>query len=343
MPATVDAGVLYVTHPIFRQHQTGPYHPERTARLRAVHHGVQDAGVPIRSLSPPEAGRELLELVHTPAYLDAVQRFCEAGGGHLDPDTVVVPTSWEAALRAAGSGPAAVTEMSASPDLKLAFLALRPPGHHATSNRAMGFCLINNVAVTAGLLESQGARVAIVDWDVHHGNGTQEIFYKRPNVLYVSLHQYPFYPYEGVTDEVGEGAGLGATINIPVPAGTAGDAYRMAWDEIVCPILTQFDPDWILVSAGYDAHAEDPLAELRLQSNDYGWMAGRLGGIPGRKPVLLFLEGGYHLPALTTSVTASLRGFFGETLEPGAEFRSSDDGFRGIARAKAVAAGFWSL
>ena len=282
-------------------------------------------------------------MVHAPAYLDAVQRFCEAGGGHLDPDTVVVPTSWEAALRAAGSGPAAVAEMSASPDLKLAFLALRPPGHHATSNRAMGFCLLNNIAVTAGLLESQGARVAIVDWDVHHGNGTQEIFYQRPNVLYVSLHQYPFYPYEGGTEEVGEGAGLGATINIPVPAGTAGDVYRLAWEEIISPVLTQFEPDWILVSAGYDAHAEDPLAELRLQADDFGWMAARINGVPGSKPVLLFLEGGYHLPALTASVTSSLRGFFGETLEPSGEFHSSDEGFRSVARAKAVAGGFWSL
>ncbi len=256
---------------------------------------------------------------------------------------MVVPTSWEAALRAAGAGPAAVAEISKSDDLSIAFLALRPPGHHATPNRAMGFCLINNVGVTAGLLASQGARVAIIDWDVHHGNGTQAMFYGDPRVLYVSLHQFPFYPYEGRAEEVGEGEGVGATINIPVPAGTAGDAYQMAWNEIVCPVLTQYQADWILVSAGYDAHAEDPLAELRLEAGDFGWMASRLGEVRNNKPVLLFLEGGYHLPALTTSVTSSLHGLFGETPQPGQEFHSSDEGFRDVERAKVVASQYWSL
>ena len=343
VPAPRDAAVLYVTHPIFSQHQTGPFHPERTARLRAVEHGVHDAGVPIRELSAPKADREMLELVHVPAYLDAIQRFCEAGGGHLDPDTVVVPTSWEAALRAAGAGPAAVAEISASDDLSIAFLSLRPPGHHATPDRAMGFCLINNVGVTAGLLASQGARVAIIDWDVHHGNGTQAMFYTHPGVLYISLHQFPFYPYEGRAEEVGEGPGLGTTVNIPVPAGTAGDVYRMAWNEIISPVLIEYDPEWLLVSAGYDAHSEDPLAELRLESSDFGWMASRLALIRDNKPVLLFLEGGYHLPALTTSVASSLRGLFGETPQPGTEFLSSDEGFRSVDRAKAVAGRFWSL
>jgi len=343
VPAPRDAAVLYVTHPIFSQHQTGPYHPERTARLRAVEHGVQDAGLPIRKLIPPPAGRDLLELVHVPAYLDAVERFCRAGGGHLDPDTVVVPTSWEAALRAAGAGPAAVVEISASDDLSIGFLALRPPGHHATPDRAMGFCIINNIGVTAGLLASRGSKVAIIDWDVHHGNGTQAMFYRDPRVLYISTHQFPFYPYEGRAEEVGEGPGLGTTVNIPVPAGTAGDAYRMAWDEIIVPVLTQYDADWVLVSAGYDAHCEDPLAELRLEANDFGWMASRLDLVRGDKPVLLFLEGGYHLPALTTSVTSTLRGLFGETPEPGSKFRSPGEAFDSVERAKKVAAKFWSL
>lgn len=343
MPASPDATVLYATHPSFSQHQTGPLHPERTARLRAVEQGVRETGLTIRTLSPPLASRDVLELVHEPSYLDAVERFCRAGGGHLDLDTVVAPSSWEAALRAAGSGPAAVEEISASDGLRLAFLALRPPGHHATSNRAMGFCLINSIAVTAGWLASRGERVAIVDWDVHHGNGTQEIFYDDSNVLYVSIHQFPFYPYEGAVEEVGADAGVGATINIPVPASTAGDVYRMAWDEIICPVITQHDPDWILVSAGYDAHADDPLAELRLQAGDFGWMASRLSGLRGGKPVLFFLEGGYHLPALTSSVAASLRGFFEETPEPSSEFRSTDEGFRSIERAKVMAGRFWSL
>lgn len=341
MPAPREAAVLYVTHPSFREHQTGPHHPERIARLRAVDHGVQDAGLTIRKLVPPLATREQLELVHVPAYLDAVERFCRAGGGHLDPDTVVVPMSWEAALRAAGAGPAAAAEMAASSDLKFGFLALRPPGHHATPDRAMGFCLINNIGVTAGVLASQGAKVAIIDWDVHHGNGTQAMFYTDPRVLYMSIHQFPFYPYEGRAEEVGAGPGVGTTVNIPVPAGTAGDGYRAAFQEIIIPVLRQFAPDWILVSAGYDAHSEDPLAELRLEADDFGWMASQLSAI--QKPVLLFLEGGYHLPALTTSVTATLLGLVGETPELTSEFQSPPEAFGEIEKAKEVVGQYWSL
>ncbi|MGH8928930.1 MAG: histone deacetylase family protein [Acidimicrobiia bacterium] len=343
MTGSSGAPVLYVTHPAFGKHQTGSLHPERVARLRAVEQGVVDSGVSIRRLEPPPAGREMLERVHTPIYLDAIERFCRGGGGHLDPDTVAGPDSWEAAIRAAGAGSAAAGAIAASGEIRFGFLALRPPGHHATPDRAMGFCLLNNVAVTAASLVAEGATVAIVDWDVHHGNGTQEIFYTDPRVLYISIHQYPFYPYQGRLDEVGEGPGRGLTINIPLPAGTAGDAYLMAWNEVVEPILSQFGADWVLVSAGYDAHAEDPLAELRLEANDYGWMAARLARLHANKPVLAFLEGGYHLPALTSSVSATLRGLIGETPSWAAEFRSPDEAFRIVEMLKVTAREYWPL
>jgi acetoin utilization deacetylase AcuC-like enzyme len=336
--------VLYVTHPAFGHHDTGPLHPERTARLRAVEAGVEESGLPIRRLSPIPANRGQLERVHTPAYVDALERFCRQGGGHLDADTVVGPESWEAALLAAGAGPVAAAELAASSDpFRLAFLSVRPPGHHATADRAMGFCLLNNVAICAALLADDGARVAIVDWDVHHGNGTQDMFFADPRVLYVSIHQFPFYPYQGQVEEVGVGEAEGNTINLPLPAGSAGDAYRASWEAVVGPILGQFQPDWLLISAGYDAHAEDPLAEMRLEAPDYGWMAIRLRATLPSVPVVLFLEGGYHLPALTSSVASTLRGFSGETPAIPTGFRSPPEAFRVIERVRAVAGRYWSL
>ena len=202
---------------------------------------------------------------------------------------MVVPTSWEA-----GCGPpgrSAADAEIARRRSRIAFLALstRPPSH---AQPAMGFFAYSTTRVTSGLLSSQGAKVAVVDWDVHHGNGTQAMFYQDPNVLYVSIHQFPFYPYEGRAEEVGEGPGVGSTVNIPVPAGTAGDAYQMAWNEIVSPVLTQFDADWILVSAGYDAHSEDPLAELRLEAvNLGGWHLVSMSS--GQQAGHALSEGGY--------------------------------------------------
>ena len=278
MPASRDAAVLYVTHPSFSQHQTGPFHPERTARLRAVEHGVRGCRGPDPHAEPaPRRTASCWNWCMCPSYLDAVERFCRAGGGHLDPDTVVVPTSWEAALRAAGAGPAAVAEISASDDLSIAFLALRPPGHHATPNRAMGFCLINNIGVTAGLLASQGARVAIVDWDVHHGNGTQAMFYGDPRR---AVRQHPPVPVLSLRGS-GRGGRRGSRESAPpstsrcrpgppvMPTGWPGTKSSARSSPSTRPIGFWSAP-------GYDAHAEDPLAELRLEAGDFGWMASRL-------------------------------------------------------------------
>lgn len=332
---------LYVTHASFLHHDTGKGHPERPARLQAVDEGVAAAGVGVERLDAPPIEPTALSPVHDQGYVEAVRRFCVAGGGHLDPDTVAGAATWEAALRAAGAGPAAASALRQGV-APAALLAVRPPGHHALRNRAMGFCVFNNIAVTAELLARQGEKVAIVDWDVHHGNGTQDSFADRSDILYLSLHQFPFYPGGGWMDETGHGAGAGHVINLPFPAGTAGDVYRAAFDRVVGPVLGAFRPDWVLVSAGFDAHHSDPLAELDLASSDYAYMAALLAAStpPGR--LMFFLEGGYDLVALTASVAATLRGSAGEvpTEPPG---RSMSRAWDHLEAAALVAAKHWPV
>ncbi len=309
--------VLIGTHPRFLDHITGSYHPEAPARLDAVARGIEEAGerVELFAFAPRPAARAELELVHTGDYLDAMSGFCLTGGGPVDPDTYVGPQSWDAALIAAGAGPDAVARLEAG-EADAAFLAVRPPGHHATVSRAMGFCLINNVAVTAAFLAERGERVLIVDWDVHHGNGTQDVFYRDGRVMYVSLHQYPFYPGSGSSSERGDGEGEGTTLNIPLPAGTAGDAYRMAIDEVVTPAADAFAPTWVLASAGFDAHRDDPLAEMELSAGDFADITRRVIGLvpPGRR--IAFLEGGYDLEALAVSSGACVAALDGHDWRP---------------------------
>jgi acetoin utilization deacetylase AcuC-like enzyme len=253
--------------------------------------------------------RSLLE-VHDASFVDSLERFCAKGGGAIDADTYAVEASWDAALNAAGAGAAAVGALR-SDVADVAFLAMRPPGHHAERGRAMGFCLFNNVAVTAAELARAGERIAIVDWDVHHGNGTQQLFAAESDVLYVSMHQHPFYPGTGLAGEVGEGAGKGTTVNLPMSAGADGPMYAEAFARVVIPIIHQFDPDWMLVSAGYDAHRSDPLAEIDLVEEDYGWMAGALNALIPKQRTVFFLEGGYNLDALSGSISATLDGHAG--------------------------------
>jgi acetoin utilization deacetylase AcuC-like enzyme len=224
-----------------------------------------------------------------------------------------------------------------------AFLALRPPGHHALFDRAMGFCLFNNVAVTAAALAAAGERVAIIDWDVHHGNGTQDSFAAASEVLYLSVHQHPFYPGTGDPAFTGLDAGEGTTVNVAVPEGTAGDIYRLIWERLTIPILGQFRPDWTLISSGYDAHADDPLAELRLESADYGWMASTIAETVSPSRILVFLEGGYHLPAITESVSATVRGLMGKPPEPMGAFRSPAAAYIAVEQAVEHAGRHWSV
>jgi len=299
--------LLVATDPRFEAHVAGAHHPERPARLQAVLAGLR-AGADtdaITHLEPRLATATELVRVHEAAYLERLDAFCTAGGGRLDADTGACEASWDAARYAAGAGLAAVAALERG-EGDAAFCAVRPPGHHAVADRAMGFCLINNVAVTAAQLRDRGERVLVVDWDAHHGNGTQAIFWTDPEVLYISMHEWPLYPGTGALDEVGGGAGAGATVNFPLPAGATGDVYLDAIDTVVAPLAERFRPTWVLVSAGYDAHRADPLTDLGLTAGDYADLTARIRALapPGR--FVVFLEGGYDLDALHDSVAATV-------------------------------------
>jgi acetoin utilization deacetylase AcuC-like enzyme len=289
------------------RHDTGRGHPERPARLDAVLRGIADAGLgeALRWSTCRAADRAELALAHDPRYLQAIEEFAAAGGGNLDPDTVVSPGSFDTAVLAAGGGLSAIDALRRG-DAEAAIVAVRPPGHHATRDRGQGFCLLNNIAVAAAALSQQGERVLVVDWDVHHGNGTQDIFWDDPRVLYVSTHQFPAYPGTGRASETGGAHAPGMTINFPFPPGATGDLALAALDEVVAPASEQFEPTWVLVSAGFDAHRDDPLADLAWSAGDYAALTRRVAEFapaPGRYAA--FLEGGYDLDALQRSVAAT--------------------------------------
>jgi acetoin utilization deacetylase AcuC-like enzyme len=306
--------VLFVAGPVGEDSHDGGRHPERPARVTAAMAGVGDLGlgdevVGVEIVLPSD---DQLALVHEPRYLRELAAFSAAGGGQHDADTYVTHDSWEAARRSVGAGLGALQALEAAGD-GVAFVAARPPGHHALPGRGMGFCLLNNIAVAAATLTAQGERVLIVDWDVHHGNGTQAIFWDDPSVFYVSVHQWPLYPGSGRADEVGGPDAPGLTLNIPLPAGATGDVVHRALTDLAVPAIEHFSPTWVLVSAGFDAHRADPIAELALSSGDFAELARLVGDLvprPGR--LALFLEGGYDLHALRASVRASLGALLGE-------------------------------
>jgi acetoin utilization deacetylase AcuC-like enzyme len=332
--------VVVASHPSSLEHNTTPFHPERPARVGAVAQGIADSGLDVVEIESPEIRRSELALVHDPSYIEMIETFCRMGGGLLDRDTFASEESWVAALTAAGGVSAAIEELEGRSDAT-AFVIARPPGHHALRSRAMGFCLFNNVAVGAALLRSQGHRVAILDWDVHHGNGTQAMVIGDPGILYVSVHQDAFYPFQGDVGDI-EREAKGTTINVPLPAGSAGDLYRRVWGEIVIPVVRGFEPDWVMVSCGFDAHISDRMAELRLVASDYGWMAAQLAATHPAHRIVFALEGGYDLEALRDSTAETLRGVsgqdqFGEGLVSPWEAQDVlDPVFEGVSRHWAV-------
>ena len=299
------------------EHGTPDWHPEHRRRLDAALAGIHAAGLDDATewRIPGLISVDDLASVHDRQYVLEVDRFCAAGGGDLDPDTTATVGSWATARRSAGAVLEAIEALRAD-ECGVAFAAGRPPGHHAVRDRAMGFCLFNNAAVGAAKITATGERVAIIDWDVHHGNGTQDIFYDDPNVLYVSTHESPLYPGTGLLRETGGGAGLGANLNMPFPAGTAGDTFRAAFDEVVMPVVERFAPDWLIISAGFDGHRDDPLAGLRLTAGDYADMARRLQPLVAARRLLVVLEGGYDLTALTRSVGSTLSALVGGAYRP---------------------------
>jgi acetoin utilization deacetylase AcuC-like enzyme len=302
--------VVLADDPVFDEHRAEGPHPERPARLEAARTAVERSGVGIRRLNPRCPTREELERVHHGAYLDRLESL-RGRTTTLDSDTYVAPRSIEAAQRAAGAALAITDELlSGRADLGIALV--RPPGHHATPSGAMGFCLLNNVALAAEAARAAGLRrVAIVDWDVHHGNGTQDAFEADPSVLYVSLHQWPCYPGTGAATEQGTGDGRGYTVNVPLSPGADDATYSAAIEDLITPVLEQFAPELLLVSAGFDAHMRDPLASMELSATGFEQIAGRLAkacSAAGERPtpIGVVLEGGYDLQALEESLAATL-------------------------------------
>ncbi len=294
------------THSVCLQHDPGPGHAESPARLRAVLEALdQDRFATVDRIEAPRATREQLLRVHTPAHVDRILAITpESDTVRLDEDTLMSPASAEAGLRAAGAVVAAVDAVMTGQALR-AFCAVRPPGHHATPDTAMGFCLFNNIAVGAAhALAAHGLkRVAIADFDVHHGNGTQDIFQREPRVLFISTHQQPLYPGTGDADE----RGVGNIVNAPLSPGEGSYEFRTLWSDVLLPRLHAFKPQLVLVSAGFDAHQRDPLANLELQAEDYAWITERLVDLAhahagGR--LVSTLEGGYDLQALAASASA---------------------------------------
>ena len=301
--------VGFVYDPRYLGHEMGRSHPESPERLRTICAQLQSSGTwsRLHQLTPRRAERQWVELIHDPSYVDRLERRSPANGyASLDPDTSMSPGTLEAAFLATGGALAAVDAMM-NGDIDQAFCAIRPPGHHAEADRAMGFCFFNTVAIAARYIQQHYGvqRVLIVDWDVHHGNGTQHAFYDDASVMFFSTHQFPYYPGTGRATETGEGQGKGLTINVPFSGGQGDDEYREVFQKVLVPAADAFQPEFVLISAGFDAHRDDPLASMELTEQGYAELTRIVASIAknfsgGR--ILACLEGGYHLQALAKSV-----------------------------------------
>ena len=331
---------LYFRHAASLEHDTGA-HPEGPGRIPAIERELARRDwMGYRLVEAPEVDPRTLRRIHPGRYVDGIERLAAAGGGALDPDTVVSTGSYAAGLRAAG-GACALVEELVSRAGGIGFSGMRPPGHHAEPERAMGFCFFNNVAVAARhAIEGLGvARVLVFDWDVHHGNGTNDIFHASPDVLVASIHQSPLYPGTGPLHDVGSGAGEGYTLNFPVPPGSGDEVWLSLVEHVLVPVARRFRPELVIVSAGFDAHRDDPLASCRLDEGSFAAMARWVRRVADEAgaPLALVLEGGYDLGALARSVAATL-----EAAAAGGEPPSSD--VHPLAtRARAHVARWWDL
>jgi acetoin utilization deacetylase AcuC-like enzyme len=325
---------VFLAHPSSLEHDTGG-HPEQAARITAVERELEGRGwLGYERVQSPAVARDALTAIHPEPYVAAIERACAAGGGYLDLDTVVSAGSCLAAMHAAG-GAVRMVELLVSGDAGRAFSAHRPPGHHAERTRAMGFCLFNNVSVAAQYaLDRLGLeRVMIFDWDVHHGNGTNDIFHSSEQVLFVSIHQSPLYPGTGPASDIGSAAGEGFTVNLPVPPGSGDAVFGSLAEQVVAPLARSFEPQLMLVSAGYDAHRDDPLAECRVTEAGYAAMARLVSRVCSELevPVGCVLEGGYALGALARSVAATMEALV--VPAPAPADAPAPDGVAPIARA----------
>jgi acetoin utilization deacetylase AcuC-like enzyme len=327
---------VYFDHPSSLEHETGHGHPERADRIRAIEAELQrHDSFGYERREAPAATLDQLLAVHPRQHVDAV-RETSAREGAFDLDTPTSAGSWEAALHAAG-GACALAEALLGGAERVGFSGLRPPGHHAEPSRAMGFCLFANVSIAARhALDSLGAeRVLVLDWDVHHGNGTNAIFHESPEVLFVSLHQFPFYPGTGALSDAGAGPGEGYSINLPVPGGSGEAEFCGLVEHVVLPAARRFDPDLVLVSAGFDAHRDDPVGGCSLETSSYAELTRQVLSLG--KPVGYVLEGGYDLDALAGSVAVSMAALV-EGGEPGTHPRGAL-----VEQASAAVGRYWEV
>ncbi len=306
----MDVGLVY--HPDYLQHDPGMHHPEHAGRLEAVMQALEASGQArhLINLTWDDDPQDWVAAVHDPRLLTLVQAASRQGRVALDPDTIVSSGSHKAALQAV-AGVLAAADAVASGQMSQVFCAVRPPGHHAEAHRSMGFCLFNNVAILARYLQKRHgmANILIIDWDVHHGNGTQHIFEDDPSVFYISTHQFPFYPGTGASGETGVGRGQGYTLNIPLAAGSDDATYIDAFEQDILPRALAYRPDCVLLSAGFDAHYADPLAQMQVSEEGYRRMTEvvkEIAATCSQQRLISVLEGGYNLEALGRSVTAHI-------------------------------------
>lgn len=310
---------VFLEHPSSLEHDTAAYgsgalgvgHPEHAERITAIERELSTRGwLGFERVRAPAVDRSVLRAVHPDLYVSAIEEVCRSGGTFLDGDTVVSERSFEAALYAVG-GAVRMVDLLLDGDASVAFSSHRPPGHHALPSQAMGFCLFNNIAVAAryALDVRRLERVMIIDWDAHHGNGTNDVFHASRQVLYVSIHQWPLFPWTGSTSDVGEREGAGFTVNLPVPAGSGDAVWVSLIEQVVVPLAGIFEPELVLISAGYDAHRDDPTAECTVTEEGYGAMTRAIAQVCAHLgvPVGVVLEGGYALGALGRSVAATLQ------------------------------------